>query len=360
MYTVTRTQGLDWVEIPGGRLPTGPGEPWLPYTVTSLPVPAGSRVQEVALLERTGLVTDTGLILPMSPLTPTACACILEPYAGTGVGWLPEEEFTWETIDNADGSSSLVITTYPFHYNAQTTASHFYQHYTFEIGTISTPMTLTGLTTDLPEYPPGEPVGIEVRLQNGDPPQDAILSTLIRRSGSQEIVAGLPLESLNGLSGPASFSFHWDSSGFEPGYYEVEVTLRDPGGRLLDTESERFRLGTVSGEIIELTASPTRFEIGEPIDLALVFRNSGSVPLSGTAHVLVVDAIGGLAAEFGHEIADLGAGQTVTLPDTWDTTGFPEGTYRVLGTVAYDSTSTPPASVQVSTEHFVYLPLIRR
>jgi hypothetical protein len=362
MYTVTRTQGLDWVEIPGGRLPTAPGEPWLPYTVTSLPVPAGTRVQDVALLERTGLVTDTGLLLPMSPLTPTACACTPEPYAGTEAGWLPEEAFTWETLDNTDGTSTLVITTYPFFYNPQTTASRFYQHYTLELATASTAMALTGLATDQAEYAPGELVGIEVGLLNAGPPQDAVLSTLIRRSGSQEVVAGLPLESLDDLSGPASFAFHWDPGDLEPAYYEVEVTLHDAGGAVLDRESERFRLGTVSGEIVELTASPGLFELGDLIDLSLTFHNNGSAPLSGQARIEIQDETGAPVAEFTHDITELAAGGTVTLPDTWDTAGEPEGTYRIIATVAYDSTATPTASTQVSTQaqNLIYLPLIMR
>jgi hypothetical protein len=221
-------------------------------------------------------------------------------------------------------------------------------------------MALTGLTTDRPEYQPGEPVGIEVTLHNVGEPQDAILSTLIRRSGSQEIVAGLPLESLDGLQGPASVSFHWDSSGFEPGYYDVEVTLRDPGGAVLATESERFRLGTVSGQILELAVAPTHFQIGDSIDLSLAFHNTGTVALSGTALIQVLDAAGGLAAEFTHDIANLAAGHTEALHDTWDTAGFSDGTYRIIAYVAYDSTATPPATAQVSTHHFIHLPLIMR
>ena len=241
-YVVTTTQGLDWVEIPGGRKRSEPGDLWLPYYTTLVEVPAGQRVQDVTLIERTGLVTDTGLILPMVPLTITACACSPEPYSGPVTDWYPQEVYDWEVLDNGDGSTALRVTVYPFSYNPLTTGSRFYQHYTFGVTTVPAEVMITGLTTGKGAVGLGQPVGIDVELVNAGAAQDLVVSTVIKAAGSGLPVAGLPLVALDSLQGPASLSMLWDSSG-EPGSYLVEVTLlAADSGQVLDVETHNFGL----------------------------------------------------------------------------------------------------------------------
>jgi len=73
-------------------------------------------------------------------------------------------------------------------------------------------------------------VAIDIGLNNSGDAQDVILSAVVRRYSSSEVVDSLPLDSLTNLTGEASCSTQWDSSGFEAGYYCVEVSLEDAMG----------------------------------------------------------------------------------------------------------------------------------
>jgi len=64
-----------------------------------------------------------------------------------------------------------------------------------------------------------------------------VVGTVIKRYGSNEVVAGLPLRSLRKLVVEASIAVEWDSSGTDGDYYYAEVTLADSAGNTLDKKT---------------------------------------------------------------------------------------------------------------------------
>ncbi|MBC8254909.1 MAG: hypothetical protein H8E35_12920, partial [Ardenticatenia bacterium] len=360
-YTVTRNNGLDWVEIPGGRLWSEPGELWLPYYAASVDVPAGQRVQTVELIDRGEPITGTGILLPMVPVTPTTGACTPEPYSGPVDDWYPPQSYDWDVLHNADGSSTLALTLFPFYYNPLTTDVQFFQHYSFEVVTETVEVDIDALETDRAQYELGGLVNIDVGVVNGGEGQDLIVSAVIRQAGAQETVAGLPLVMLDDLRGPAALSLQWDSSGVEPGNYIVEVTLQSAGSvQVLDLETQIFGLGITGGAITGFAAGPRKFEIGDQISLSLTFENTGTVAIDGAAVFEVWDEAGGTVAEFRRDISDLNPGAPITIEEVWETSAAVDETYLVMAYVSYGSTTTRPVTAQVSTNAFIYLPLTLR
>jgi hypothetical protein len=361
-YVVTTTDGLDQVQIPGGRLWLEEGDLWIPFYTTAVDYPQGHEVQDVILIERSGLMTDTGLHLPMTPLTHTGCACTPEPYGGSVEGWFPEAMYDWGVIENPDGTSTLVVTMYPFYYNTLTTDVEFYKHYAFEINYTVSTVTAT-VATDKAEYGPGDIVTVHVGLDATGDPQDVVVSALVMRYGTTEVVDGLLLETLSGQSGPAAFSPQWDSSAAEPGLYYVEVTLRDAGGDVLDRQTETFALGVSAGAITGFTVAPEQFEAGDGISVTLVFSNTGTVEITGSAVVQVLDQADETVQEFHHDVTDLSPGNDVSFDDVWDTSGVTGTTYTLVGYVQYGSTATDPVTATVSTvgaASQIYLPVVLR
>lgn len=175
-----------------------------------------------------------------------------------------------------------------------------------------------------------------------------------------DVVDGLLLQSLTGLTGTASFSSQWDSTGSEPGCYSVEAEVRDGVGNVLDRKMEQFRLGIYAGEVITFTAGPTFFDIGDTIDVSLVFSNTGTVPLTGTAIIRVQDDGGEVVEEFSHDVTNLAVAHSIRFDDAWDTSGAEEGAFTVIGYVLYDSRATSIETVAVSTDTYIYLPLVMR
>lgn len=229
-YRVTTQGGTDYVDLPGGEaLVAEEGRPLVPYFVKSINYPRGQRVQNVLLKERSGLKTATGLELPV---------VIHQQYPEVPVtmmpGWYPEESYQWQVWDNSDGSTSLVITIFPFYYNPDTTAVEFYQKYVFDIESMTTSVTISRIVMDKEVYSLGDEVNVELFVNNASDAQDVVISLAIRNIETAEVSDGLPLELMRGLGGEASYNAMWESGNVSAGDYLLEATLTDIAGNVLD------------------------------------------------------------------------------------------------------------------------------
>ena len=359
-YTVTSDDGWDYVEIPGGDILLEPGGYRVPYYVVTIDYPAGHKIQDVTLLSRSTPITDSGLHIP-------TVTNELAFVAGTGAThlaqngeWVPAPgNYSWTVRTDADGGSALVLILYAFEYNPATSEVRFYQNYSLAISYTISPVALTSLTTGASQYAQGEPVTVQLLLENEAGPQDVVVRTVIREAGSGEIVAGLPMETLADLAGEAAFAPHWNSEGAAPGYYYVETIVQDATGALLDQGTAPFRLGIVSGEVVGFSVTPEIFVVGETIALSLVFSNTGTLDIVGTAVFRVQDRLGNIVREF-HQPVALSPHASIRFDEVWDTTGIAEGTYGISGSVLYDNMMSDPCSIMVQTTVAarIYLPLV--
>ena len=339
--------GLDSVEIPGGDLLMEPGQLLIPFYSASVDYPQGYNVQDVVLAERSGLVTDTGLDIPMTPLKLTPSGGHAVPYSGPVEGWFPEQDYRWNVVDNPDGTATLVIVMYPFYYNPLTTGIRFYKNYSFDITYTISDVAITSLTTDKDAYEQGETVIVDVGLSNSGEAEDVVVSALMKSCDAVDIEDGLLLRTLHNLAGDASFSAQWDSSGFEAGYWNVEVTLEDTAGYVLDKKMELFKLGICSGEITELTATPESAQIGDDVSIKMTFNNTGTVTITGIARIRILDAAGDLIDKLEYTIRELRPSESASFSDIWNIPGT--GPYDIVGDVFYDSRTAGPAIVEINT-----------
>ena len=102
-------------------------------------------------------------------------------------------------------------------------------------------------------------------------------------------------------------------------------------------------------------------QVGDTVNTSLVFSNTGSIAITGTAIIEVQTTDGASTIEtFNHTVANLAPGSAVTLNDVWDTTGATGDEYRVIGYVLYESKSTAVEEVTIGTQMRVYLPVVLR
>ena len=350
-YVVNSRDNLDYVEIPNGDQWLEEGKYQVPFYSVSIDYPRGYRVQDVTLTDRSGLVKDTGLNLPIATMQIGAPGSKENREQTPPEGWFPEltKHYEWKVIENSDKTTTLLIIMYPFYYNGQSTDVQFYKNYSFAIGYTSSDVEITHITTDKDSYPQGDPVQINMGINNTGQALDVIVSAIIKPYASDTMVDSLPLSTLKDLSGYGSFSDQWDSTGFEPGYYAVEVTLKDTSNNVLDKKTRMFRLGISSGEVMSLTANPGHFDTGDTINLSMTFKNTGTIPITGTAIIKVKDKSGNTAKEFKHPVTGLTPANSITFDDTWDTTGMEEGVYSIFGYVLFDSKSSEAMTVTVSS-----------
>jgi len=252
-YEVEQIEGYDYVDIPGGDILLVDGKPRIAFYSVSTTYPKGYRVQDVVMTEKSALTTRTGLNLPIVVMEPDWPLASDQPPIKQE-GWYPEEDFDWQVRLDSYGSSTLVIAIYPFYYNAETTEARFYRNYRFDIEYILSDLEITALNTDKYLYEPGDELAIDVWLRNSGQIQDIIMSLVIKQYGTDEIVEGLPIRSLEGFVGEGLYSAKWSTEETELGDYYTEATVTDTSGNVLDRETVGFSI-----QRLELAREPTEF-----------------------------------------------------------------------------------------------------
>jgi len=365
MYNVEQVNGLDVVSLPGGESTSEDYQPQVPMYGVVVTLPLGYRLQDVALTSRGGLYGTLGLSLPIAvPVTDgmsaaTAAMAETAEEDSNTVGWFPGRDFDWQVLQEGDGSTSVLVTLYPFQYNRLTTDARFYQDYAFALDYTAPGVTLTHLATEKSTYEPGDPVIVNLGLRAGDTPVDTVVEAAIY-TFSGDYVDGLLLRSLPGLTGPAEFSAEWNSAGRAAGDYQVQVKLRTSDGKLLDQHTCTFRLGTQQGELTALTVTPSTVKIGETVYITVEARNSGTTVLAGEVGVAVRRGTT-VVADRAQPFADLAPGATQRWSTSWVSAGNPPGVYTVLGRVTYASASDVRAvEMRVKGAASLYLPQVVR
>jgi hypothetical protein len=368
-YVISTTvDGFDLVDIPGGKVLMEEGLHRVPYWSVSVDYTPGYRIQDVDLTLRSGQLLTTGLILPTTVITYYTSASSSGGTTQTlslteDDDWFPhlDDIYDWQVSLNPDGSSQLNIQLFPFHYQPATTNAEWYSDFDFDIDVISTTVGVEAFTVNAKTLVPGDSIGADLWLDNSGAPLDVIVAPTVRDLVNGDTVDGLDLHLLHALSGPSTYGFEWDSSGFAPGHYLLWVDLLDSEGNWLDSASETFRLGITAAEITAFSATPDFFRPGEPIDISVVINNTGSAPLSGEAIIQVQTASGmTTTAVFTHPVTSLAPGAELAFNDVWDTTDATEKDYRVLGYVKHDSRASEVEAVNLTTRRRIYLPLIAR
>jgi len=353
-YIVDRNfygDGLDYVHIPDGLVWFERGQLQVPIYSVLLDYPQGYEINNVILDQRNGMVMDTGLNIPMTSLELTPSSFNSVPYSGTVADWFPQKEYTWKAEENSDGTKTLFITMYPFQYNPLTSMARFYKNYAFNIDCTFSQVGVNGIGTQKDAYQQGDLIAFNIDLENDGEPQDVAIQALIKKCGEETVVDGLLLRTLRNCVDLCSYTPKWDTTTFDPGDYCIEVTLTDHLGNLLDRKTETFRLGTSSGVVTSLTATPRYFHIGDAIEVNMKFDNVGTIPISGVAKIEVFNSLGTIVDEYQHDIAYLMPSESIGLSNTWDTSGVEESSYNIVGYVLYDGKASKPMTVTVETDY---------
>ncbi|MCX6656775.1 MAG: Ig-like domain-containing protein, partial [Candidatus Bathyarchaeota archaeon] len=299
-YVVSRVNGEDHIEIPGGHEYLEVGKPLVPCYKVFYDYPKGAQIQGVTLTERSIPVTASGINVPKANISLPFIGYLVPSEESHDLGWWPVNEYEWSVIENPE-NMTLAITVYPIQYNSQTTEIKFYKSYRFDINYTVSQVELTGVKMNKRVYEVDEPVNVDVEVSNvGDEGVDVVVNSGITREGNDEAVSGLPLRTLNDLKGKASYSTRLDTKGFDHGYYSIVTELRDTKGNLLDKRTEGFRIGDPHGEIVSLTLDPEGFKIGERVDVKIMFQNTGNINLTGGTVTRIYNSHGDIINEFSH------------------------------------------------------------
>jgi len=349
-YVVTRSEGWDYVDIPGGDILLIIGKPRVPYYSLKVMYPKGYRVQEVVLINKSKIVTASGLNLTI--VKSTSVGTEEKKGIEDRNGWYPSKDFEWSIWVNPDGSTFLIIKIFPFHYNPETMEARFYSHYRFKIIYTFTKLSITYLSTDKIIYEPGEKVYVNILLNNSGKPIDTVIGALLKKYGSYEIVESLPLRTLHGLFGEASVTIVFNTSSLPTGDYCIEVTINDTEGHWLDKKTYSFRLGKSLINITKFVVNPQHFKIGDKIKIMVKIINAGSTTLSGTCFFKIIEEDKTVKV-FRHNFSSLAPKKLLIFSSVWNTSSARKSVvYSIVAYVYYEGRTTPPLVVVASTNLF--------
>ncbi|MEM2930899.1 MAG: PKD domain-containing protein, partial [Thermoproteota archaeon] len=169
-------------------------------------------------------------------------------------------------------------------------------------------------------------------------------------------VDGLPLRTLHNVAEQASFTITWNSKGFPIGDYYVEVMLNDTSGNWLDRRTCGFRLGRSLINVTSFSVEPKHFKIGDQVEISLDALNEGSMSLSGRCILMVQRGNNTVWSSY-HNFSSLAPRASFRFTSTWNTSSAEKGAlYYAIGYISYESRTTPPMVVMVSTN---YLPIAK-
>ncbi|MBN2334125.1 fibronectin type III domain-containing protein [Candidatus Bathyarchaeota archaeon] len=349
-YELTQTGEENRITIPGGYESHETGYPIVPTFKVFYNYPKGCQIQDVALEYRSPPITVQGIDLPYYIIELPDTGFPLVPPEPENYEWWPDKDYEWDVSQSPEGTT-LTITLYPLFYNPETHEAKFHQEYGFAVDYAISSVEITRVVTDKSVYETGEPVYVDIELENsGADVKDVVFEVFVTDESTGEAVDGLDLRTLRELKGKAAYSCTWGSTQFLPGNYNVVVELRDVEGVLLDTCIEGVTLGVSSAEVTSFTVEPERFQAGENVEISMVLQNSGDTGITGTAIIKVIDSEGYVIDEYNHEFTELLPAESVIAAHEWDTSGAPEGVYRVVCYALYGGGSTLPATKYIGVD----------
>ncbi|HNT06606.1 MAG TPA: C25 family cysteine peptidase, partial [Anaerolineae bacterium] len=360
MYQVENADGIDVVSLEGGEWTSEDNRPQVPMYPVVVAVPMGYELQDVQMTSRGSLYSTEGLSLSFNvPITDGGSLdeALVALARAESEGWYPEQAYSWMVRQEGDGSSSLLLTLYPFQYNALTTGVRFYQDMTFSLGYTVPAVTITHLSTDRISYEPGDVVTVSIGLRVSETPTDGYVEAAIYTLAG-DYVDGLLVQALPGLTGAAELSPVWNSKGSQAGMYVVRAKVINGAGELQDEDSCSFRLGTVGAEVTLLSAAPNVLTSGQSTYITVQARNTGTTALDGS---LTIDVRQGSLVVSSEERTFTGLGPGLSTPwgVSWSSEGNAPGSYVATGAVRYEGAAhSKSAEITVRGAHSLVLPLV--
>lgn len=346
-YEVSTSEGYDVVTIPGGRTLCMPGDPIVPYYIVNKWYPDNYKIQNVTLLEKSGLKTETGLNIENYKIQWGGNVDDNTSFNST-IGWYPKQNYTWFTDNPGNGSTQLAIIIFPFFYNNATKESIFYNQYRFQVEYITSNIEITSISMDKYEYDVGENATVNLRISNSeDQPKTIIVAATVKKN--EETVDYLPLKELEDFQGLGEVSLEWNTSDVDYGRYEINVDLRDLNGFILDRKVLSITIGIPKVSITNLQVSDTNFTIGENLTISASIINNGNVDVSGSL-IIEIRMSGNSIETLQYPFENLSSGETKNFQGFWDTSSaIANENYSILGYVSYGGKASLPVEIQLTS-----------
>lgn len=345
-YTIKHIDEYDEVIIPGGRNLSIEGKPLIPYYVVKRWYPRDIEIQDVELVEKSGLKEEKDLNIKTYKIQWGGDIENNERSSSDSTGWFPDRNYSWFVEEEVNETNKLVLFIFPFIYNNQTKEGKFYKHFVFNVNYISSDIRISNLYPDKSEYDIGDTVTINMVLSSEkEQPETIIAIANIKKYGT--IIDSIQPVELKDFVATGETSLKWDTTGIDYGRYEVEAEIRNLEGFVLDRESIFLTIGKQDVNITSFDTDKKSFKIGDDVNFFATIENLGNTTASG--HFIVeVRCEGEVIEKFDYPFRNLSAGESLNFDGKWKTTNATKDkVYYLVGYVSCGGRSTLPLMIEL-------------
>lgn len=336
VYDVNNLDGIDYATIPQGSQLLVPERPEVPSFNVDVSFPAGYRVQDVTMTEKKDVLTASGLNLPLTKAVIGGPVISASEAQSPDDQWWPDRDFDWVVIEEPNDLTTLRITVYPFYYKAATTAVEFYQTYSFDIDYTSSDNSIVQFKTDKVTYAVDETVSADLYILLREQQGIDLLVEAAVKTSDEDVVEGMQIQKMTSVTGLASCSFQFDSTGFDAGDYIFEAEVRRIDGLMVAKENCQFNIGQSLGVITDLVVSPGCFSVSDDVDITVVFENTGELPITGSLAIEAKDSNSIVVEAFHQDFNDLTVNGTNNFNVLWQNAQLGRGDCTIIATAYYD------------------------
>ncbi|MFO8078520.1 MAG: hypothetical protein R6U21_07770 [Thermoplasmatota archaeon] len=346
VYDVTQSDGYDVISIPNGSSISIPGYPMLPYYIVHSWHSTEYEIQDITLIEKSGLIEQKGLDIKQYELQWGSETN--EPISeNVSAGWFPDQEFIWRTDENANDTTTLSLLIFPFFYNTTSQESKFYSQYRFQVNYVHSTVTIASLYTDQNVFDLNENVTVNLEIQSSDEQQhDLIISGEVKQNGKH--IDYLTLRELKDFQTMGGVSLQWDAQDANWGIYELFVQIQDKNGIIYDRDVVSFTLGEPIINITDLFVNNNNFTIGDSVHFSAQIENTGDITLSGTCIVEIHSSKDKLET-FQFPFKNLSAQEEKIFESKWDSSSaISNESYSLIGYVIHTGGASQIAKIEMN------------
>jgi PKD repeat protein len=349
-FTVNTLGGKDTVTIPEGVLFSIVDKPYVPFIQKNYTYSANFSIQNITLTDRSQIKEGKGLNIPYFKFEIDQEGKVPKVPEAEQKNWFPEKDFQWDIDEKADGSKLLILTIYPFYYNTKTTEYKYVQHYKFSVEFIPSLLHIKKFKADKDVFEPEEPVTFTAGLYNQDSKPANFIGNLLITDLEKKEVDTVPMIDLSELDGENThFSTVWKNEKKLAGTYYGRLEIRDFEGRLIDFKQATFRVGRPKLNLKDFSASLSKVNPGDIVNLSLKVQNSSKILVDGRLQIIVSEP-GKEVKRFEKEFKGLKNGEILSILESWKTIELKKGMiYTLTGIAYYESEATTPMLLTLST-----------
>jgi hypothetical protein len=349
-FTVKNLNGKDTVTIPDGSLLSIVDKPYVPFIQKRFTYSAYFSIQNVTLVERSQIKEGKGLHIPNFKFEIDQPGIVPKVPDAEQKDWFPDKDFEWEIDEKPDGSKMLLVSIYPFFYNAKTTEYKYIQHYKLNVEFITTLLQIKAFKPDKDVFELSEPATFTADLYYQDNKPANLIANMLITDLEKKAVDQVPMVDLSGLEGETTnLTVEWKNDKKLAGTFYGRLEIRDLEEHLIDFKQVTFRVGRPDIQLMDFVVRKKQIQPNDTVLIFLEMKSKSNTVTDVRLLIRVLDQEKEIK-RFERKYQKVKLNDLLVINENWKTIELVKGKkYFVIACAYYDSESSLAFTDYIST-----------